>query len=204
MAGMASEVIAGYLRASQLCLEGHEVLTYPATLLLLSATNALGSFLTGETVAIEGKPQRITKREPFRVLNHTLFCLHLTHKHIKLIEQSYRNRLSHNAIIERGSFLLPTQVGAPFIFEGGGVLIRVGSFYRLVSQVWAKFDQNKIAQWERGQRNYQWSSSELLELSRSDELLPKELQTLMQDYKRWKKNRKRNKKKNKNKHKKKH
>jgi hypothetical protein len=194
MASMASEVIAAYLRASELCLESGGFLGYPATLLLLSVTNAFGSYLTGEDVTIEGKSQTITRGEPFRVLNHPLFGLQLSHKRIKLIEQSYRNRLSHNAIIERGAFLLPTQDGAPFIFRGKGVLIRVGSLYRLVSRVWAQFPKEEIALWEQRQPNYQWSSVELLKLSRSDELLPAELRALMRDYKRWRSGHKKKKK----------
>lgn len=199
MASMASEVIGEYIRASQFCLEFRKLdggcLGYPATLLLLCVTNALGSYLSGEAVTIEGKSQKITQGEPFRVLNHQLFGLQLTHKQIKLIEHSYRNRLSHNAIIERGSFLLPTQAGAPFIFSGKGMLTRVGSLYQLVSEVWARFPKEQITLWERSQPHYRPSTAQLLELSNSDELLPDELRALKQDYKRRRKNKKEKKKK---------
>jgi hypothetical protein len=191
MASMASEVIEEYLRASQFCLEFRNFdggcLGYPATLLLLCVTNALGSYLTGEDVAIEGKQQKITRGEPFRVLNHTLFGLQLTHKQIKLIEQFYRNRLSHNAIIERGSFILPAQGGTPFVFSGNHVLVRIASFERLVSKVWAKFPKEQIALWEQRQPGYQKAAIEILKLSSPDELLPEKLRALKRSYERTKK-----------------
>jgi len=191
MAGMAAEVITEYLRTCQFCLEGGEVLGYPATLPLLCVTNAFGSYLKGEPVSIDGKVQEIKKGEPFRVLNHPLFGLQLKEKQIKLVEHSYRNSLSHNAIIKRGAFLLPGQAGAPFIFEGNAVLIRVGSFYNLVSRVWAQFPKETIAQWEEKQPNYLWPK--FWKLSKSPQLLPDEL-ALMRAYKRWKKKKKKKKK----------
>jgi len=195
MTAMASEVIAEYLLTSQFCLQsGKPGGAYPATLLLLCVTNSFGSYLTGSLVTIEGKSQTITKGEPFRVLNHHLFGLHLTHKQIKVIEQSYRNRLSHNAIIGRGAFLLLTQAGAPFVFSGNGMLIRVGAFHRLVSRVWANFPKEQIALWEQRQFNYRPSSASFFRLPSSDELLPDELRALQQDYRRWKKKNRKNKK----------
>jgi hypothetical protein len=57
MASMASEAIEEYLRAAQFCLEFRKadngILGYPATLLLLCVTNALGSYLMGDLVTIE-------------------------------------------------------------------------------------------------------------------------------------------------------
>ena len=195
MASMASEVITEYLRACQFCLEGDEVLGYPATLLLLCVINAFGSYLKGESVRIDGKLREIKRGEPFRVLNHPLFGLQLKEKQIKLVEYSYRNGLSHNAIIERGAFLLPGQAGAPFIFNGNVVLIRVGAFYSLVSRVWSQFPKETIVQWEQRRPGYLWSSSEVFELSKSNKLLPDELQALMRDYQQWKKKKKKKKKK---------
>jgi len=61
MSSMAAEVIEEYLRTAQFCLEFRKqdggCLGYPATLLLLCVANALGSYLAGESVTIEGKPQ---------------------------------------------------------------------------------------------------------------------------------------------------
>jgi hypothetical protein len=86
MSSMAAEVIEEYLRTAQFCLEFRKqdggCLGYPATLLLLCVANALGSYLAGESVTIEGKPQKITRGEPFRILNHPLFGLQLSHKRI--------------------------------------------------------------------------------------------------------------------------
>jgi hypothetical protein len=200
MASMASEGIEEFLRASQFCLGFKKpdggVLGYPATLLLLSIINAFGSYLTGETVAIEGKSQKITKGEPFRILNHNLLGLRLSHRQIKLIEHSYRNRLSHNAIIERGSFLLPTQTGSPFVFSGDLTLIRVASLFDLVSKAWAQFPKGQIALWEQRQPSYRKSSIQVLKSSSLGDLLPTELQALERSFKLAKKKRRGKRKEN--------
>jgi hypothetical protein len=150
---LAIEGIDEFLVASKMSLDHKKAdggcLGYPATLLLLCAVNALGTYLIGDSIVIDGKPQKITRGEPFRVLNHAVVGLALTGKEIKLIEDSYRNRLAHNAIIETGSFLLPSDDEPSFIFESGLVGIRVFSFYRLVLQAWQRFPKDRIQAWEQ-------------------------------------------------------
>ena len=154
---MAVEGIGEYLTASRMSLDHRKsdggCLGYPATLLLLCVVNALGTYLQGDDVMIEKKTAKITRGEPFRVLNHTIFGLNLRHKEVKLIEQSYRNRLAHNAIIERGSSMILSENDPPFVFPSGHVEIRVLSLYRSVEQAWDRFPKERIQDWERRQRN---------------------------------------------------
>jgi hypothetical protein len=125
---MAVEGIDEYLTAAHMCLDHRKpdggCLGYPATLLLLCVVNALGTYLTGDDAMIDGKLVRITRGEPFRVLNHDCFGLNLSGKEIKLLEGSYRNRLAHNAIIERGSSMAPSNEEPPFVFQSDRVAIR--------------------------------------------------------------------------------
>ena len=85
-------------------------LGFPSTLMMLCLIDAFGTYLRGEEVVIDGKGQKITRGEPFRVLNHALFGLKLTSRQIKTIEQSYRNRLAHNAMIDTNSWLIPSRL----------------------------------------------------------------------------------------------
>src|SRR4051812_49746465 len=99
---MAVEAIEEYLATAEMCQAAKKTdggcLGYPATLLLFCIVNALGCFLCGDTVQIDGRTQKITKGEPFRVLNHDIFGLNLESVQIKLLEKAYRNTLAHNAI----------------------------------------------------------------------------------------------------------
>ena len=153
---------------------------------LLCIANALGTYLPGEPVVIEGRTQKITKGEPFRVLNHPIFDLGLTHRQIKLIEQSYRNRLAHNAIIERGSVIVPTQGEPPFIFHKSLIVIQLGSLHRNVSHAWARFPKGRIALWEKQQPEYSKGSAKLPPLTDRPELTP-ELRRLRQTFRRTRK-----------------
>jgi len=154
---LACEAIDEFLVTSRMCLDFRKsdggCLGYPSILLLLCVTNALGSYLKGESVTINKSSQKITKGEPFRVLNHDCFDLRLSHDQIKLVEDSYRNRLAHNAIIEAGSFLLPSDDDPPFVFQSKQVGIRVFSFHRCVSHAWDQFPKERIQTWEKQRQN---------------------------------------------------
>jgi hypothetical protein len=150
---MAIEVIDEYLRASRLSLEDRKrdggCLGYTATLLLFCVVNALGTYLVGDKVVIEGKDQRITEGEPFRILNHTCFGLSLSHREIKQLEQSYRNALAHNAMIEAGALLFAIDGAAPFEFKSGAVWIRLLSFQSRVAEARGRFPKDRIQVWEK-------------------------------------------------------
>jgi hypothetical protein len=149
---MAMEAIDEYLQASKLCLERRKpdngCLGYPSTLLLFCVVNALGTYLVGDSIEIEKRLQKITRGEPFRVLNHVCFGLTLSNKEIRLLKHSYRNALAHSAIIEYGTSLLPSDEDPPFTFESGLVEIRVFSFYRCVWRAWERFPKDRLQAWE--------------------------------------------------------
>lgn len=154
---MAMEAIDEYFTASENCLRFRKpddgCLGYPATLLLFCVINALGICLHGDSVTIDGRLQTITPGEPFRILNHECFGLGLSHKEIKLLEESYRNRLAHNAIIDVGSFLLPRSDDPPFVFESGQVGIKVFSFHQLVVRAYSRFPKERIESWAKQLQN---------------------------------------------------
>jgi hypothetical protein len=109
--------------------------------------NALGSYLIGEEIIIDGRKQKITRGEPFQVLNHKYFGLRLSRDEIKKLKESYRNGLTHNAIIEVEASLVQTpdsQAQIPFTFTSNKVQINVGAFHRLVVKTWERFPKSKI------------------------------------------------------------
>jgi len=148
---MAVEAVDEYIKAARLSLDFRKqdggCLGYPSTLLLFCVVNALGSYLKGAEVAIDGRRQKITSGEPFRVLNHECFGLTLKSEEIKKLEKSYRNRLAHNAVIDFGSFLLPNGDGPAFVFESDLLGINVFSFHRLVTEAWSNFPRQCIEDW---------------------------------------------------------
>ena len=158
---MAVECVDEYLQTAANCLKSKKpdggCFGYPATLLLFCVINILGVFLRGETVTIEGRDQKITRGEPFRVLNHPIFGLNLTSKQIKILEQSYRNALAHEGIIEWGAFLIQTPTGQsrqnPFTFATNKVqIIDVDSLHQLVMKAWNQFDKTRIKTWANQKR----------------------------------------------------
>jgi hypothetical protein len=144
----AEAVIDEYLTAARNCIEFKKsdggCLGYPAALVLLCVVNALGTYLRNETVTIEGKSQRITKGDPFRVLNHPLFAQNLRMTQIKRIEDAYRNRLAHNGFIAPGHGLTLAPTDAPFDFRDDAVWISLGALYAAVVHAWSNFDKAKI------------------------------------------------------------
>ena len=148
---MATEAIDEYLQASEDCLNFAKrdsgVLGYPATLLLFCVANALGVYLSGESITIAGRPQKITAKEPFRVLNHECFGLRLDHDQIKRLEKVYRNALAHTAIIDLGATLVAHVDGPVFIFRRNGVRINLQSFQKLVAAAWSQFPKERIKSW---------------------------------------------------------
>ena len=153
---MAVEVIDEYLEASSCCLKARKsdggCFGYAATLLLFCTIEALGVFLRGDSIKIDRRDQKITKGEPFRVLNHAIFELNLTATQIKLLEKSYRNSLAHNAILESGAFLVQMREiqspQNPFTFASSKVqVINVDSLHQLVVKAWCQFPRTRIRTW---------------------------------------------------------
>jgi hypothetical protein len=145
---LSQEVIEEYLLAIKGCLAYRKpdggCLGFPAALLMLCLIDAFGTFLRSEGVVIDGRKQRITRGEPFRVLNHSLFSLDLTTAQIKTIERAYRHRLAHNAMIDTDSWLIPKSGPAPFVFQNGKVGILVFKLQEILEAAWSRFDRGKI------------------------------------------------------------
>ena len=145
LGSLAESVIDEYLKAADLCLySGGECLGCPAALLVFCATNALGTYLQGEAVNIDGKQVRITSGEPFRVFNYPLFGLDLSGTEIRRLARSFRHRLSHNAIIDPDSILIARPRAEPFVFDSKSVSISVPDFYGMVCKAWEDFPRSKI------------------------------------------------------------
>lgn len=158
-ATMAEEAINEYIEVSEGCLKAKKsdggCFGYPAALLLFCVTNALGVYLYGDNIQIDGRTQTITRGEPFRVLNHSIFGLDLKSAQVKLLEQCYRNTLAHSAIIELGAVLIhaPDQLMRPFTFASNKVqVIHLDSFHELVTTAWRKFPRNRIDTWAKQRR----------------------------------------------------
>jgi hypothetical protein len=156
---MAVEAINEYIEVSEHCLKAKKsdggCFGYPAALLLFCVTNALGVYLRGDNIQIDGRTQTIPRGEPFRVLNHPIFGLDLKGAQVDLLEECYRNKLAHNAIIEVGAVLIhaPGQLSRPFIFTSNQVqVINLDSFHRLVAAAWEKFPRNRIEAWAKQRR----------------------------------------------------
>ena len=149
------EVIEEYLDIANMCIATKKqdggIYGYPATLLLFSVINAVGSSL-------------IAVNEPFRVLKEAPFNCSLEDRQVKQLEQWYRNLLVHNGMIAPGTCLSPEDGGAPFMFSSDEpVLIRVKSLYNLVRGAWEQVDKVKL--------NFNWEPRKKEEIQ-SPILLP--------------------------------
>jgi hypothetical protein len=126
-----------------------DALVFPAALLLFCITDALGNWLRADNVMIDGKSQKIGKCT-FRVFNHECFGLQLTGKQISFLERDYRNRLAHNALIEAGAVLAPTDAIPVFDFKSEiEARISIFSFHALVLKACERFPRERIKDWER-------------------------------------------------------
>jgi hypothetical protein len=147
---LAEEAIDEYLAAAKACVDSRKpdggILGYPATLLLFCVVNALGNVLRNVDVTIEGKKQRITRGEPFRVLNHSILKQSLTHEQIKRIEHAYRNPLIHSALLLPQVGLTPDPSAPAIDFAGGEVWVSVPRLWELVTAAWKEFDRSKISE----------------------------------------------------------
>jgi len=149
---LTKEVIDEFLEASALCFKSQKssggCFGYAGALLLFCIVDSFGVYLRHDIVQIDGRKEKITKGEPFRVFNHTIFGLALTGSQIKLIEHSYRNQLAHNASLKSGAFLIQTANPPPCPFILGSnaiqVIIDVDSFHNLVSVAWGRFPGGRI------------------------------------------------------------
>lgn len=106
---------------------------YPAVLLLCSIADAIGSYVIGGNI-----------EKHFDILNHQdYYDLGLDKKDIKLIYNSYRNLVSHNAVLAPGTMLdIGTATELVFEMRGGTPLINLQPFLDKTRIVLGKFLAN--------------------------------------------------------------
>ena len=136
--GLGTEIMEDFLAAAKLCVEARKgddgsILGYPATMLLLSITDAIGHGLdvgSGHTRLV------VLKHPPFSEL--LAKCgQELNAKHIKNLIQWYRNALAHSGLIAPGVALTHEADGLPFGFSCDELTrIRVPVFYHVVKDAW--------------------------------------------------------------------
>lgn len=134
---LGAEILEDFLIAVRTCVEATKgdggILGYPAALLLLSITDAIGH---GLDVGSGNTRLSVLKHPPFRDLL-AKSGQELNHKHVKNLTHWYRHMLAHSGLIAPGVALTPEVDGAPFGFSGEELtLIRVPVFYQLVKDAW--------------------------------------------------------------------
>ena len=130
-------VIDEYLRAADICIKtakpGGGILGYPAALLLLCATDAIGHGVLSDN-------REFTRLD---VLADPLFGRALTLDQARQVKKWYRHLLAHTGTMALGVHLEPDGQGPPFEFDttGAPVLIRVGNLHEIVSNAWRQVNK---------------------------------------------------------------
>jgi hypothetical protein len=130
-------VIDEYLTAADICIKTSKpvggILGYPATLLLLCATDAIGHGVLPDN----GEFTRLD------VLAEPLFGPALSPVQARQVKNWYRHLLAHTGTMVRGVHLEPDAQGPPFEFDttGAPILIRVGKLHEFVSRAWRQVDK---------------------------------------------------------------
>ena len=136
---LGCEVMEDFLMAAGICVETRKtdggILGYPATLILLAVTDAIGHGLdvgSGDTrLAVLQHPSFSEKLAKFGQ--------DLSSRHVKNLTQWYRHMLAHSGLIAPGVALTPEREGAPFGFTGEELTsIRVPVLYQLIRDVWGE------------------------------------------------------------------
>ncbi len=133
-------VIDEYLRAAKICIDTMKpdgsMLGYPATLLLLCATDAIGN-------GVKSGTNGDTRLD---VLATSLFNNVLHTYQVKHFTEWYRNLLAHTATLAVGVHLEPDAQGQVFEFHkpDAPVLIRVAKLYEVVSDAWKQVKDTAI------------------------------------------------------------
>jgi hypothetical protein len=116
-------------------------LGYPATALMLSIADTIGSYSSDVAVSIDSKTTNIGS-EHFRVFNSTFYSLALTGHVIDKLYQNYRNLLLHNAALANDHILfIDNSQSAPFVERKGKVDINVSGLLAVTSKAVAMFLQ---------------------------------------------------------------
>ena len=137
--GLGCEVIEDFLTAAGTCVETRKadggILGYPAALILLAVTDAIGHGLnvgSGDTRLAVFQHPSFSKR--LRTFDQSL-----GKGQLKNLTQWYRHMLAHSGLIAPGVALTPEREGAPFGFTNEELtFIRVPVLYQLIRDVWSE------------------------------------------------------------------
>jgi hypothetical protein len=130
-------VIDEYLTAAGICINTAKadggILGYPAVLLLLCATDAIGHGVLPDN----GNFTRLD------VLADALFGPALNSDQATKVKNWYRHLLAHTGTMAIGVHLEPDVQGQPFDFDttGAPILIRIGKLHEIVSGAWARVNK---------------------------------------------------------------
>jgi len=124
---MLKESLQEMLIASELCIkfkkDDNGCLGYPATAMLLSVADAIGSYFVGSNlkILIDGR-ERMIDGDGFKhlfIFNSKYYDLQLSEKVIKIIYDNYRSLLVHNLVLAKKHFIMKTDpLGRPFAEDG--------------------------------------------------------------------------------------
>lgn len=111
---MLKESIQEMLDAASLCInfkkENNGCLGYPATILLLSIADTIGSYYEGNKnfkIKVDGKEKFISGNsfQHFYIFNSEYYNLQLTDKFIQKIYKNFRSLLVHNGVIAQNHYI---------------------------------------------------------------------------------------------------
>jgi hypothetical protein len=134
-------VIEEYLTAAEMCIKTTKadgrILGYPAVLLLLSATDAIG----------HGVLPYNQDKTRLDVLATKHFGSALTSSQATQVTNWYRHLLAHTGTMMTDVYLVPDAQGEAFDFDDSGapVLIRVGKLHEIVSRAWTQVDKTAFS-----------------------------------------------------------
>jgi|GEM_PF-4519007 len=140
---------------------------YPATLLILCVIEQIGQLHASEVVQIpneKGKieTREVTRKNPWPILNHSLFNMNLSLKHIQLVKELVRNPLAHQVFLERGAVLIPDSAEPPEIkVIDKRLYIDVRGLQKKTSRAWDIIKEDRVLidnwsqnQWQLENRNF--------------------------------------------------
>jgi hypothetical protein len=105
---------------------------YPATVLLFSIVDTIGSFYRGNTsfpISLDGKQIFIQKTSHhFYILNSKYYSLDLSKEFIDKIYDNFRSPLTHNAALPPGHYLSANPSPKSFTLHGGKPVVNLIPF----------------------------------------------------------------------------
>lgn len=116
---------------------------YPATVLLFSVVDTIGSFYRGGKnfhVLLDGKNEYITKTSHhFYILNSKYYSLNLSKEFIDKIYDNFRSPLTHNAALPPEHYLDANPAPLPFSEQNGKPVVHLIPFLEISKNAVVEF-----------------------------------------------------------------